>query len=264
MTHPELDRIGRARYVRFTTYRSDGTPVATPTWVVREDDKLYVLTQQQFGKVARVKADERAAIAVSDWRGNSDEPDVPVRARLLDAQGTARVKQRAIEKYKGEYRFFQGFGALRQKARRQPPPVDAAIELELLPIGADERGRWRVASGSSYEPLIKFSRAVRVGDTVHVAGTGPILPDGSCPDGAYEQTACAFQIAVAALAELGAGPEHVVRTRMFMTDATEWKDVARAHGEAFGAALPAATMVVVKELLDPAWKIEVEVEAIIR
>lgn len=122
----------------------------------------------------------------------------------------------------------------------------------------------RVSSGSAYEPLIKFSRAVRVGDTVHVSGTGPILPDGSCPDGAYAQTARAFEIAIAALTELGATPAQVVRTRMYLTAAEDWKDVAKAHGEAFADAMPAATMVVVKELLDPAWKIEVEVEAIIR
>src|SRR6478736_7655357 len=264
MSHPKLERLAESRYVRLTTYRADGTPVSTPVWVTREGDHLYVYTQDDTGKAKRLRENERIAIAPSDWRGKPTGDDVPGVARLLGADESAAAKQRLIARYKGEYKFFQVLGDLANKIKRKPQPPEVGIEITLLPVGADERGRWRVSSGSSYEPLIKFSRAVRVGDTVHVSGTGPILPDGSCPPDAYGQTKRAFEIAVAALEELGATPAQVVRTRMYLTSADEWKDVAKAHGEAFAEAMPAATMVVVKELLDPAWKIEVEVEAIVR
>jgi PPOX class probable F420-dependent enzyme len=264
MSHPNLDLIAASRYVRFTTYRADGTPVPTPTWVTRDGDKLYVYTQEPAGKVKRVRADAHVAIAPSDWRGKGVAPDVPATARVLGPVESAAAKARLKAKYKGEYKLFQVGGDLANKVKRKSNPPEVGIEITLQPEGADDRGRWRVSSGSSYEPLIKFSRAVRVGDTVHVAGTGPILPDGSAPTGAYEQAVRAFEIAVAALDELGATPAQVVRTRMYLTSADDWKDVARAHGEAFADAMPAATLVVVKELLDPAWKIEVEVEAIVR
>lgn len=123
--------------------------------------------------------------------------------------------------------------------------------------------RRAVSSGSPYEPIIGFSRAVRVGNVVHVAGTGPVLPDGGSPEGPYEQAHRAFTIAVDALRELGGDVEHVVRTRMYMTRAEDWEEIGRAHGSFFGESRPAATMVVIKELLDPAWLVEVEVEAVL-
>jgi enamine deaminase RidA (YjgF/YER057c/UK114 family) len=122
-------------------------------------------------------------------------------------------------------------------------------------------GRSRVSSGSPYEPVIGFSRAVRAGNRVVVAGTAPIWPDGSCPHDAEAQARRCFEIIVAALRELGAGPEHVVRTRMFLTHATDWEAVGRAHGAFFRDARPAATMVVVSGLLDPRWRVEIEAEA---
>ena len=264
MTHPDLDRLADSRYVRVTTFRADGSPVATPTWITREGDRLYVYSQATSGKVARLRHDPRVRIAPSDWRGKPLGPEVEARATLLDEAGSAAAKQRLVDRYKGEYKLFQVGGDLLNKVKGRPQPPEIGIELELLPSDADPDGRWRVSSGSAYEPLIRFSRAVRVGDVVHVSGTGPILPDGSCPDGAYAQTARAFEIAVAALREVGARPSQVVRTRMYLTSAADWQEVARAHGEAFADAMPAATMVVVKELLDPAWRIEVEVEAVVR
>lgn len=123
--------------------------------------------------------------------------------------------------------------------------------------------RRRVSSGSPYEPLIGFSRAVRAGDRVLVAGTAPVWPDGSCdPDPAAQARRC-LEIVVAALREAGAGPEHVVRTRTYMTDPADWEAIGRAHGEVFGQARPASTMVVVAALLDPRWKVEIEAEAVI-
>jgi enamine deaminase RidA (YjgF/YER057c/UK114 family) len=121
--------------------------------------------------------------------------------------------------------------------------------------------RRRVASGSPYEPLIGFSRALRVGGRVLVAGTAPVWPDGSCDPDPEVQAARCLEIILAALAEAGAGPEQVVRTRMYLVDPADWEAVGRAHGAVFAAVRPAATMVVVAGLLDPRWRVEIEAEA---
>lgn len=121
----------------------------------------------------------------------------------------------------------------------------------------------RVSSGSPFEPEIGFSRAVRVGDRVLVSGTAPIWPDGSCDPDVTAQTRRCLEIIVGALREAGAGPEHVVRTRMYLTDPADWESVGRAHGEVFADVRPAATMVVVTALLDPRWKVEMEAEAVV-
>ncbi len=123
--------------------------------------------------------------------------------------------------------------------------------------------RFRITSGSPFEPTIGFSRAIRVGDRVLVSGTGPIWPDGSCdPDPQVQAQRC-MEIIVQALREADAGPEHVVRTRMFLTNVADSEAVGRAHGAVFGSIRPAATMVVIQSLLDPRWKVEIEAEAII-
>lgn len=123
--------------------------------------------------------------------------------------------------------------------------------------------RRRISSGSPYEPTIGFSRAVRVGDRVVVAGTAPVWPDGSCDPDPYAQARRCLEIIVKALADAGAGPEHVVRTRLYLTDAADWEAVGRAHGEVFADIRPASTMVVVAALLDTRWKIEIEAEAVL-
>jgi enamine deaminase RidA (YjgF/YER057c/UK114 family) len=119
-------------------------------------------------------------------------------------------------------------------------------------------------SGSPYEPRYGFARAVRVGDRVLVAGTAPIPPAGEAiaPD-AYRQTLRCGEIALKALQELGAGAGGVVSTRMYIVDPADADEVGRAHNELFGLASPAATMVVVASLLDPAWKVELELEAVV-
>ena len=123
--------------------------------------------------------------------------------------------------------------------------------------------RRTISSGSPYEPVAGFSRAVVVGAHVHVAGTAPVMPDGAePPDDPYAQARRCLEIIVAALAEAGARPEDVVRTRMFVTDPAHWDEVARAHGEVFGEIRPAATCVVA-QLLDPRWFVEIEAEAIL-
>lgn len=123
--------------------------------------------------------------------------------------------------------------------------------------------RQRVASGSPFEKTIGFSRAMRVGNRVVVAGTAPIWPDGSCDPDPEIQAARCLEIIVTALAEAGAKPEHVIRTRQYVTDARYGDAVGRAHGAVFGEIRPASTMIVVAALLDPRWKIEIEAEAII-
>ncbi|HET6712733.1 MAG TPA: RidA family protein [Actinomycetota bacterium] len=124
--------------------------------------------------------------------------------------------------------------------------------------------RQRISSGSPYEPEIGFSRALVAGRHVHVAGTAPVPPvGGSVADDVYEQTRRCLEIILSALREAGAGPEHVVRTRTFLVDAQDWREVGRAHGEVFGEVRPASTMVVVTGFLDPAWKVEIEADALL-
>jgi enamine deaminase RidA (YjgF/YER057c/UK114 family) len=123
--------------------------------------------------------------------------------------------------------------------------------------------RQRISSGSPFEPAIGFSRAVRVGDRVVVSGTGPVWPDGSCPDDAGAQARRCLEIITDALAAAGATASDVVRTRMFLTSVEDADAVGAAHGDIFGDHRPAATMVVIAGLLDPRWRVEVEAEAII-
>jgi enamine deaminase RidA (YjgF/YER057c/UK114 family) len=119
--------------------------------------------------------------------------------------------------------------------------------------------RQNISGGSPFEPIIGFSRAVRVGNTVHLAGTGPVGADNEDAEG---QTRRIFAIAQAALAEAGASFKDVVRTRMYLTHVEDWEAVGRVHGEFLGAIRPAATMVVVAKLLNPSWRIEIEMEAV--
>jgi len=121
--------------------------------------------------------------------------------------------------------------------------------------------RVRISSGSPFEPRIGFSRAVRSGGRVLVSGTGPVWPDGSCPDDAGLQARRCFEIIAVALEEAGSGLGDVVRTRMFLTSAEDADAVGAVHAEFMGAARPVATMVVVAGLLDPRWRVEVEAEA---
>jgi enamine deaminase RidA (YjgF/YER057c/UK114 family) len=124
--------------------------------------------------------------------------------------------------------------------------------------------RRRVASGSPYEPVIGFSRAIVAGNHVSVAGTAPIMNDGSEPPAdAYGQTKRCLEIIVAALAEAGASASDVVRTRTYLVDARDWEEVGRAHGEVFADVRPASTMVVVTGFLDPRWRVEIEADAVL-
>lgn len=123
--------------------------------------------------------------------------------------------------------------------------------------------RMQVESGSPYEKLYGFSRGLRRGSRVEIAGTAPIPePGAEVAATAYEQMLRCGEIVVKALEQMGSSADEVVRTRIFITDAADADEVGRAHGELFGVARPVATMVVVAGLLDPAWKVELEVEAL--
>ena len=134
------------------------------------------------------------------------------------------------------------------------------LERALHVLHADPE-RQRIASGSPYEPVIGFSRAVRAGDRVLVSGTGPVMPDGGCPESTADQARRCWEIVLAALAEAGASASDVVRTRTLLTPAADAEGAMTAHGEVFADVRPASTMVVVHALLDPRWTVEVEAEA---
>lgn len=120
--------------------------------------------------------------------------------------------------------------------------------------------RQNIAGSSPYEAIIGFSRAVRVGNTVHVSGTGPVGADEA---DAATQTRHILTIISNVLGQADARLENVVRTRIYLTHAEDWKAVGYVHGEFFGTIRPAATMVVVAKLLHPTWRVEIEAEAII-
>jgi enamine deaminase RidA (YjgF/YER057c/UK114 family) len=123
--------------------------------------------------------------------------------------------------------------------------------------------RRRISSGSEWERRGGYSRAVAVGDRIFVGGTAPIMPeDADPPPDPYGQARRCLEIVAAALEEAGGGLEHVVRTRLLMTDASFTPEILRAHAEAFGEARPACTGVVVG-LLDPRWLVEIEVDAVL-
>ena len=156
--------------------------------------------------------------------------------------------------------------------------IAAAVATPAAACSAGHDSIWRSASTggdtsrverrlipghSPHEPVVGYSRAIVSGADVHVSGTAPIPRDGDPPDGAYEQARLCLEIVGGALGEAGAGFADVVRTRMYLTDADDFEEVARAHGEVFSEIRPASTAVVVKSLLDPRWRVEIEADAVL-
>ena len=117
-----------------------------------------------------------------------------------------------------------------------------------------------VPAVSPYTDAVGYSRAVRVGSHIYVGGTAPVGCDSTDP---YEQAKCCLEIILAALEELGAEPAHVVRTRVFITDPSDWEAIGRAHGEVFGEVRPASAMLVITGTLNPDWKVEIEADAVL-
>ena len=121
-----------------------------------------------------------------------------------------------------------------------------------------------ISSGSPFEPKIGFSRAVRVGPFVAVAGTAPVAPDGgvAAPGDMYGQTKRCLEIIEQAIASAGLGLDSVIRTRVMLTDMSRWEEAARAHGEVFSGVRPASTFVEVKGLVRREWLVEIEADCI--
>jgi enamine deaminase RidA (YjgF/YER057c/UK114 family) len=139
----------------------------------------------------------------------------------------------------------------------------ARVGSHKTPLGISHRVksmRQNLPGTSPYEPIIGFSRAVRIGNAIHISGTGPVGADGL---DVVAQTHRIFEIAAEVLTRAGSSLKDVVRTRMYLTHVEDWEAVGRVHGEYFAQIRPAATMVVVAQLLNPKWRVEIEFDAVL-
>ena len=136
-----------------------------------------------------------------------------------------------------------------------------ATDIKITVV--DRAGRKTASSGSKWEPVLGYSRAVRSGSWIAVTGSVGINADGTYSPSLADQTRRSLQIIKAAIEALGGRMENVIRTRMFVTDVSKWEDVARVHGEVFGEIRPATTIVQVTRLIDADAQIEIEADAVV-
>ena len=136
--------------------------------------------------------------------------------------------------------------------------------MQSIPLTVEQRGHCRtVSTGTRWEPVMGYSRAVRSGNFIAVTGTVGINADGTYPPDIEAQTRRALEIIAASLESLGARLEHVIRTRILTTDISRWEAIASVHGTAFREIRPATTLVEVSRLIEPAALIEIEADAIV-
>jgi enamine deaminase RidA (YjgF/YER057c/UK114 family) len=222
-----------------------------PSWALELHEGLVSITRTP-DELSIVCPDEAVPPDVeveSGWRALKVPGPIPfdqigVLAGIASPLAAAKVSLFAVSTYDTDYVLVKEADLERALAALQPPG-----------------GRQLVASGSAFEPRVGFSRAVRDGDRVLVSGTGPTMPDGGCPDSTLEQARRCWEIVVAALAEAGASPADVVRTRTFLTPEADAEEAMAAHAEVFSDVRPASTMLLIHALLDPRWTVEVEAEA---
>jgi hypothetical protein len=221
-----------------------------PSWALELHEGFVSITRTP-DELSIVCADEAVPpdITVEEgWKAMAVPGPIPfsetgVLARLATPLAAAGISIFAISTYDTDYVLVK------------EPDLERALET------LRSTGRRLIASGSPYEPVIGFSRAVREGDRVLVSGTGPVMADGGCPESTYEQAKRAWEIVAKSLGEAGATVDDVVRTRTYLTPDADADGAMKAHGEVFGDVRPASTMLVIHSLLDPRWTVEVEAEA---
>jgi enamine deaminase RidA (YjgF/YER057c/UK114 family) len=143
------------------------------------------------------------------------------------------------------------------------PTFEECVMSDIRITIVDRHGRLCASSGAKWEPIMGYSRAVRSGNVIAVTGCVGINSDGTYPKSVGEQTARSLAIIRAAVEALGGQLEHIIRTRMFVTDVSRWEEVARVHGDVFRDIRPATTIVEVARLIDAEALIEIEADAIV-